>query len=216
MKSFLVIGAGQFGRHLTNKFIELGDEVLIIDRDEEKVKDMATVATASLVGDCQDESVVESLGVANFDACFVCVREDFQCSLEVTSLLKDFGAKYVVSRADREVQIKFLKKLGADKVIHMERDMADRVAMRYSAKNAFEYFEFSSNYAVFEIGVPKEWVGKSVMELNPRKNYQINIIATKLNHETNLLMDASYRFHEDEHLIIASDTEAGIRIMNKG
>ena len=110
MKSFLVIGLGRFGRHLTRSLIDLGNEVMVVDQDEELVARMANIATAACVGDCQDEQVLESLGVRNFDVCFVCVKNDFQSSLEATATLKELGAKCVVARADQEKQIKFLKK----------------------------------------------------------------------------------------------------------
>lgn len=106
MKSFLVIGLGRFGRHLTRYLLELGNEVMVLDKDEEKVAKVAGMATAACVGDCQDEQVLESLGVRNFDICFVCVRDDFQCSLEATAALKELGARFVVARADQERQIK--------------------------------------------------------------------------------------------------------------
>ena len=157
MKSFLVLGLGRFGRHLTQKLVDLGDEVMVVDQDEEKVARMAGIATAACVGDCQDEQMLASLGVRNFDACFVCISDDFQASLEATSALKDLGASCVVARADREKQIKFLKKIGADHVIHTEMDMAYRVAMRFSASNAFDYIELTPKYAVFEIETPREW-----------------------------------------------------------
>ena len=112
MKSFLVIGLGRFGRHLTGYLLDLGHEVMVLDKDEEKVAKVANTATAACVGDCQDEQVLESLGVRNFDVCFVCVRDDFQCSLEATAALKELGAKFVVARADQERQIKFLLKIG--------------------------------------------------------------------------------------------------------
>ena len=118
MKSFLVIGLGRVGRHLTDKLVDLGNEVMVLDQDEERVARISNVATAACVGDCQDEQVLASLGVRNFDACFVCISDDFQASLEATATLKDLGAKCVVARADREKQIKFLKKIGADYVAH--------------------------------------------------------------------------------------------------
>lgn len=97
MKSFLVIGLGRFGRHLAEKLMELGNEVMVIDQDEERVARLAPVVTAVCVGDCRDEQVLASLGVRNFDVCFVCVRDDFQCSLEATENLKELGAKCIVA-----------------------------------------------------------------------------------------------------------------------
>lgn len=214
MKSFLVIGLGRFGRHLTRKLIELGNEVMVVDQDEELVARMANIATAACVGDCQDEQVLESLGVRNFDVCFVCVKNDFQSSLEATAALKELGAKYVVARADQEKQIKFLKKIGADFVIHTEMDMAARAAMRFSARNAFDYFELTPKFAVFEIETPVAWEGKTVMEMEVRRRYNVNILGVKVGDVVVPLLDPKYRFQADAHLIIAGEKEAGIQLMN--
>lgn len=214
MKSFLVIGLGRFGRHLTRSLIDLGNEVMVVDQDEELVARMANIATAACVGDCQDEQVLESLGVRNFDVCFVCVKNDFQSSLEATATLKDLGAKCVVARADQEKQIKFLKKIGADFVIHTEMDMAVRAAMRFSARNAFDYFELTPKFAVFEIETPVEWEGKTVMEMDVRRRYNVNILGVKNGDEVEPLLDPHYRFVADSHLIIAGSKDSGIQLMN--
>lgn len=214
MKSFLVVGLGRFGRHLAKKLTELGNEVMVVDQDEELVARMASTVTAACVGDCQDEQVLESLGVRNFDVCFVCVRDDFQCSLEVTSALKELGARYVVARADQEKQIKFLRKIGADFVIHTEMDMAARAAIRFSARNAFDYFELTPKFAVFEIETPVDWEGKTVLEMDVRRRYNVNILGVKAGDTVVPLLDPKYRFQADAHLIIAGDKEAGIRLMN--
>ena len=214
MKSFLVIGLGRFGRHLTRYLLELGNEVMVLDKDEDKVAKLASIATAACVGDCQDEQVLESLGVRNFDVCFVCVRDDFQCSLEVTSALKELGAKYVVARADQERQIKFLRKIGADFVVHTEMDMARRSAIRFSAENVFDYFELTPRFAIFELEVPRDWEGHTVMELEVRRRYNVNILGVKSGDVVVPLVDPNYRFREDAHLIVAGDKEAGIRLMN--
>lgn len=215
MKSFLVIGLGRFGRHLSQRLVELGNEVLVVDREEERVARLAGTATASCVGDCQDERVLAALGVGNFDVCFVCVSDDFQCSLEVTATLKDLGARRVVARADREKQIKFLKKIGADYVIHTEMDMAYRVAMRFSARNAFDYFELTPRYAVFEMETPAEWEGKTVAQLEIRRRYNVNILGVKAGEEIEPILDPSYRFRPDSHLVIAGAKEDGLRLMDK-
>ncbi len=216
MKSFLVIGLGRFGRHLTEKLIELGDEVMVVDRDEDRVARLANIATATCVGDCQDENVVAALGVSNYDVCFVCVSDDFQCSLEVTATLKELGAKCVVARADREKQTKFLKKIGADYVVHTEMDMAVRVAMRFSASNAFDYFELTPKYAILEIETPDEWVGKTVSQVDVRQRYNVNILGVKMGDEIEPLLNADYKFAPKSHLIIAGDKKDSIRLMDKG
>lgn len=215
MKSFLVVGLGRFGRHLTNKLIELGDEVMVVDQQEERVAQMASVATAACVGDCQDEQVLKSLGVRNFDVCFVCVSDDFQTSLEVTATLKDLGAKCVVARADRERQIKFLKKIGADYVIHTEMDMAYRIATRFSARNVFDYIELTPQYAIFEIETPKTWEERTVAEIDVRRRYKVNILGVKTGGQIVPMLNAEYRFQPDAHLIIAGDKEDALRLMDQ-
>lgn len=215
MKSFLVIGLGRFGRHLTHKLVELGNEVMAVDRDEERVASLATVATATCVGDCQDEQVLAALGVRNFDVCFVCVSDDFQCSLEATANLKELGATCVVARADREKQIRFLKKIGADYVIHTEMDMAHRAAMRFSARNAFDYIELTPKYAIFEMETPRDWEGHTVAQVDVRRRYNVNILGLKTGDEIVPLLDPEYRFQPDTHLILAGDKAAGLHLMNK-
>lgn len=212
MKSFLILGLGRFGRHLALKLLELGNEVMVVDQNEERVAQLAGVATAACVGDCQDEQMLASLGVKTFDVCFVCISDDFQASLEATATLKDLGASCVVARADREKQIKFLKKIGADHVIHAEMDTAHRAAMRFSASNVFEYFELSPSYAVFEIETPEEWVGKTVAEVDVRRRYNVNILGLKANGEVVPMLDPGYRFRADKHLIIAGDKNTGLRL----
>jgi len=214
VKSFLVIGLGRFGRHLTRYLLELGHEVMVLDKDEDKVAREASTATAACVGDCQDEQVLASLGVRNFDVCFVCVRDDFQCSLETTAGLKELGAKFVVARADQERQIKFLRQIGADFVVHTEMDMARRTAIRFSAENVFDYFELTPKFAIFELEVPEEWEGHTVMEVEVRRRYNVNILGVKSGDVVVPLVDPNYRFRDDVHLIVAGDKEAGIRLMN--
>ena len=124
MKSILVIGLGRFGRHLAIKLTELGNEVMVVDTNEDAVDKITGIVTRAHIGDCMDEDVLRSLGVSNFDICFVCISNNFQSSLEITSLLKDLGAPYVVSKTDRDIHAKFLLKIGADDGIYPGRDMA--------------------------------------------------------------------------------------------
>ena len=124
MKSVLIVGIGRFGRHLAKKFVELGNEVMIVDNDEEKISELIPIVTTAQIGDCTNEEVLRSLGVRNFDICFVCIGNNFQSSLEVTSLLKELGAKHVISKANREIHAKFLLRNGADVVVYPEKDLA--------------------------------------------------------------------------------------------
>ena len=212
MKSILVIGLGRFGRHLSLKLMELGNEVLAIDEDEEAVEAVAPFVTASRIGDCQDMDVLKELGVNNFDVCFVCISEDFQSSLEVTYALKELGARHIIARADREAQTKFLQKIGADEVIHPEMEMAQRTAVKYSARNSFDYIELTSDYAIFEIQPPEEWLGKTVAETGVRTKHNVNIIGIKTNGFITPMVSADHVFTKEEHLIIAGLKKDMLRV----
>lgn len=151
MKTVLIIGMGRFGQHLCRKMLKLNNEVMIVDRNEEAMEDLLPLVTNVKIGDCTNEEVLHSLGIGNFDLCFVCIGTNFQSSLEITSLLKEAGAKYVISKATRDIQAKFLLRNGADAVVYPEKDIAERIAVRYSADNVFDYIELDEEYSIYEI-----------------------------------------------------------------
>ena len=215
MKSMLVIGVGRFGKHLALKLTELGNEVLVIDRDEDAVGKLAPLVTGAKIGDCMEPDVVKSLGVGNFDCCFVCISQDFQSSLEITNTLKEMGARYVVSKADRDIHAKFLLKVGADEIIYPERDMAQRAAMRYSAKNAFDYIELAPDYAIMEMRAPDSWAGRTVVDVDVRNKFGVNIIGLKIDGKVEPVTSAQHRFSLDEHLLVAGAKRDIIRLMDK-
>ena len=217
MKSMLVIGVGRFGRHLSIRLAELGNEVMGVDKDEDKVAHIAPFVTTAEVADCQDEEVLKALGVTNFDVCFVCVSADFQSSLEITMMLKELGAKYIVAKTDREKQGKFLEKIGADEVVHAEKQIAQRLAMRYSVKNLFDYIELSQDYAILEIKVPRDWVGHSIRDLEVRTRFHVNVLGYK-NEDKRLIpvLKADHVFQADEHLLIAGLTSDMARLTARG
>lgn len=208
MKNILIIGLGRFGKHLAEKFTELGDEVMVIDRHEERVQEVMNTVAYAQVGDCMREDVLRSLGVNNFDICFVCMGEDFQSSLEITDLLKTLGAKYVVSKAGRDIHAKFLLKNGADEVIYPEKDMALKTAVKFSSNHLVDYFEISQNVAVYEIYIPDNWVGKTIIGLDVRGRYHMNILAVR---DTDGNLDAqplpTHTFTAGERIIVLSDHE---------
>ena len=153
MKTVLIIGIGHFGSHLAERFSELGNEVMIVDRSEQQMKRLVPYVTSAQIGDCTDEEVLKSLGIKNFDVCFVCIGDNFQSSLEVTSMLKELGAALVISKANDEVHAKFLLRNGADNVVYPERDMAMRIAARYTANNVVDYIGLSDDVSIYEIPV---------------------------------------------------------------
>lgn len=214
MKSVLIIGMGRFGNHLCRKMIELKNQVMIVDTDEEKLSAMLPFVTSAKIGDCTNLDVMKSIGVGNFDLCFVCIGTNFQSSLEITSLLKENGAKYVISKATRDIQAKFLLRNGADEVIYPDRDMAEKVAVQYSADNVFDYIELDEEFSVYEIPVLKEWIGKSIKDINIRAKYRINILGTKKQGEKMQLMPgADYVFGQEEHLMVIGKQEDVNRIL---
>ena len=149
--TFLVIGLGRFGTNLALRLMDQGNEVMVLDSSEETVSRIAPHVTQAKVGDCMDEEVLASLGVDGFDFCFVCISDNFQSSLETTSLLKELGAPMVVAKANRDLHARLLLKIGADEVIFPERDMAQRAAMRFSVNGALEYIELAPGYAIMEL-----------------------------------------------------------------
>lgn len=207
MGSMLVIGAGRFGKNLAIKLTELGNEVALVDISEDAVNNLANVVKKALIGDCTDESVIASLSVHSYDVCFVCISENFQSSLEITSLLKDHGARRVVAKTDRDIHAEMLKKLSADEIIYPERDMAQRTAGRYSAHGAFDYIEISPEYAIMEVVPPADWIGRSIRELQVRTEHRINVIGVRVGDQVLPLTRGDHIFLEREHILLAGAQE---------
>ncbi len=202
MKSILLIGLGRFGKHIAQKLYELKHEVMAIDVIEERVNEVLPYVTNAQIGDGTNEDFLSSLGVRNFDVCIVAIGDDFQSSLETTSLLKELGAKMVVSRAARDVHAKFLLRNGADEIVYPERQLATWTAIRYSSDHIFDYIELTDDYAIFEISVPKTWSGKSIGQLDIRKKQKINIMAIKRNGELNLNITSDTILSDSETLLV--------------
>lgn len=186
MKNILLIGLGRFGKHIALQLNKLGHEVMAVDSSEEKVNEILPIVTNAQIGDSTNTEFLKSLGIGNFDVCIVTIGGNFQNSLETTSLLKEIGAKMVVSRAERDVQAKFLLRNGADEVVYPEKQVANWAAIRYTADHIRDYIEVDDAHAIFEVEVPEGWVGKTVGELDIRRKYSINIMATKENGKINM------------------------------
>ena len=193
---------GKFGRHLCINLAQLGNQIMAVDEDEETLEDMMDYVVSAKIGDCTNETVLKSLGIRNFDICFVCIGTNFQSSLEITSMVKEMGGKYVVSKANRDIHAKFLLRNGADEVIYPDRDIAEKLAVRYSANHVFDYIELTEEFSIYEIPPLPEWVGKSILELSIRNKYHISILATKEGERAKLMPAADYVIREDEHLMV--------------
>lgn len=207
MKSILIIGLGRFGKHMAQKFSEQGNDILAVDTDEDRVNAVLPFVTDAQIGDATNEMFVESLGVANFDLCVVAIGDNFQSSLETTSLLKDMGAQFVLSRASRDVHAKFLLRNGADEVVYTEKETAERLAVKYGNDSVFDYIEINEDYSIYEIGVPASWVGKSILDKKVRSKYNISILATKRGKEIYPLPHPDHVFSETESLMILGRNE---------
>lgn len=207
MKSILIVGLGRFGKHMAQKFNEQGNDVMAIDIKEARVNAALPYVTNALIGDATDENLMSTIGINNFDLCVVTIGDDFQSSLEATTLLKDLGAAYILSRASRDVHAKFLLRNGADEVIYTEKETAERLAVKFGSDDIFNYIELTDEYSIYEISVPDAWVGKSILQKNVRSKYHISILATKEGNEIYPLPHPDHIFTSTESLMVLGRNE---------
>ena len=179
MTTVLIIGVGEFGSNVARRMSELDCEVMAIDTDEERINAILPYVTEAQIGDGTNEEFLNSLGVDNYDVCIVALGGLFQSSLEATSLLKELGASMVISRATNDVQMKFLRRNGADEVVYPEKQMAIRIATKYASTSILDFIQLDNNYSIYEMVVPKTWFGKSVAQIDVRKKFDINILTVK-------------------------------------
>lgn len=179
MKTVLLIGLGRFGRHIAMKLNELNHQVMAVDENEERVNAVLPYVTNAQIGDSTNEDFLSALGIRNYDVCIVTIGDNFQNSLETASLLKDLGAKKVIARASTGFQEKFLLRNGADEVVYPEKQLASWTAIRCTSDHILDYIELDGDYSIFEITVPDEWRGKSVIQVDIRKKYGINILGVR-------------------------------------
>ena len=192
---------GSLGHHLCNELSKNGCEIMVADINAETMEDIMPMVVSAKVCDCTKLDVLKTLGVEEFDACFVCIEDFFQACLEITDLLKDLGAKKVYSVANRDVEEKFLLRNGADRIIYPERDVASRIAGLESAENIFDCINISAEYSIFEIEPLDKWIGKTVMDLDFRNRYELNIIAVKKDGKV-MPIRPDYMFTKEEHLLV--------------
>ena len=208
MKNILLIGLGRFGKHIAMQLNEMGHEIMAVDINEERVNKILPLVTNAQIGDSTDASFLESLGIGNFDICFVTIGGSFQNSLETTSLLKELGARLVISRAERDVQEKFLLRNGADRVVYPEKQVAKWASIRYADDHILDYMEVDASHAIFEVEVPDEWLGRSVGELDIRRKYDINILAVKKEREVSVAISVDTVLEADSTLLVLGDYKA--------
>lgn len=207
-KSILLIGVGRFGKYIAEQLNALGHDVMAVDNDESRINDILPLVTGAQIGDSTNEAFLRSLGVADYDVAIVTIGSNFQSSLETTSLLKELGAPFVVSRAERDGQAKFLLRNGADEIVYPEQQVARWAAIRYSADHILDYIELDGDHAIFEVTVPEEWVGKTVLEIDIRRKYNINIMGMKKNGRLDLMVTPDAKLSADKTLLVLGDYRA--------
>ena len=208
MKSILLIGIGRFGKHIAMDLHRLNHQVMVVDDNEERINELLPYVTNAQIGDSTNRDFLESLGVNNFDVCFVAIGKDFQSSLETTCTLKELGAKLVVSRAASDVHAKFLLRNGADEVIYPEKQIAKWASIRYSSDHILDYIELDESHAIFEVSVPKAWLGKSILQLDVRRKYDINIMGIKQGGRMNVSVSPDTLLTEDITLLVLGEYKA--------
>ena len=215
MNSILLIGMGKFGQILGKKLTDLGNQVMIVDKDEEKINQLAPKYTDALITNCMNEDNLRALDIPSFDACVVAIGDDFQSSLEITSLLKELGAKYVVSKAATEIQHKFLLRNGADEVVYPDHDIAEKLAVTLNSTKVFDYIELDESTSIMEVSVPSDWSGKKLCDINPRKNHGLNLLTVRKKDSSVTELDANYIFDTGDHMLVFGNTEKILTFTNK-
>ena len=208
MKSILLIGLGHFGRHIALKLNALNHQVMAIDHNEERVNALLPFVTNAQIGDSTNEEFLAALGVGNYDACIVAIGDNFQNSLETTYLLKELGARKIIARASKEMQEKFLLRNGADEVVYPEKQLAAWTAIRCSSEHILEYIELDDEYAIFEVEIPSDWSGKSILELDIRKKHGINILGVRTNGKLNMNITPNTVFGHGTSVLVLGQEKA--------
>ena len=208
MKSILLIGLGRFGRHIALKLNALNHQVMAIDHNEERVNALLPFVTNAQIGDSTNEEFLATLGVGNYDACIVAIGDSFQNSLETTYLLKELGARKIIARASEEIQEKFLLRNGADEVVYPEKQLAAWTAIRCSSEHILDYIELDDENALFEVEIPSDWSGKSILELDIRKKHGINILGVRTNGKLNMNITPNTVFGHGTSVLVLGQEKA--------
>ena len=215
MKSVLLIGMGQFGQLLGEKLLNMGNEVMIVDKDENIINTVASKYTGAVICNCMVSDNLKALDIPSYDACIVTIADDIQSSLEITSILKDLGAKYIIAKANTDIQRKFLLRIGANEVIYPNRDMAEKLAVKINSEQVYDYFELDATYSIFEIAVPEKWIGKTIRQTNPRTKYGINILTIKKDNKYMPTPTPDTMFESNDKIVVFGNTEQILLFTNK-
>ncbi len=214
-KSVLIIGMGRLGTHLAEKMQDLGHDVMVLDNRQEAIARVATRFADARIAEYTQEDVLRALDIPSFDICFITVGDNLEASMLATITLKKLGAKYVAARARDDIQCELLKKIGADEIIYADGEAADKLAVRHNGNNIFDYIELAGGYAIFEVPILKEWKGKTIIELDVRRKYKINIIAIKNGEKLNPSPMPEYMFCEGDHIFVIGQSRDVFKLCAK-
>ena len=206
-KQYLVIGCGRFGSSVAKKMCQLGNEVMVIDKDEDSINNIAELVTHTAIVDVTEERDLKSIGLGNFDVVIVAISSDIRASIMATVMAKEMGVPKVVCKAKDELQAKVLYKIGADKVVFPERDMGIRLAYNLASENILDQINLDPEYSIMEIVTPQNWVGKTIIELNLRAKYDITVLAVKTQSGLKVMPSPNYKMQEKNILSIIGNTD---------
>ena len=195
-KQYLVIGCGRFGSSVAKKMCQLGNEVMVIDKDEDSINNIAELVTHTAIVDVTEERDLKSIGLGNFDVVIVAISSDIRASIMATLIAKEMGVSQIVCKAKDELQAKVLYKIGADKVVFPERDMGIRLAYNLASENILDQINLDPEYSIMEIVTPQNWVGKTIIELNLRAKYDITVLAVKTQSGLKVMPSPNYKMQE--------------------
>ncbi|MBO4876990.1 MAG: TrkA family potassium uptake protein [Ruminococcus sp.] len=204
MKSVLLIGAGQFGTHIAKRMGELRCEIMVVDTEEERINAILPFVTSAQIGDSTNADFMRSLGIPDYDVCFVTISDSFQDSLETTALLKELGARKVIARAQNDVQEKFLRRNGADETVYPEKHTAIRLAVKEASDSILDVLQLDHDLNIYEVRVPREWCNRTIADLDIRKKHNLNIIAVRTSDQLVVPMPNMLLNSEDAILVLGS------------
>lgn len=213
-KQFIVIGLGKFGSSVAKTLYSLGNDVLAVDIDEDAIQDISDSVTHAVQMDATDEGALRTLGLGNFDVAVVSIGSNIQASVMVTLLVKESGVKYIIAKGQSELHGKVLYKIGADRVVLPEKDMAIRVAHNLVSSSILDFIELSPDYSIMELNSPEKWYNMSLKELNLRSNYGINIMAIKRQNNINITPQGGDIIEKGDVLVIIGSTEEMAKLEN--
>lgn len=206
-KNVIVLGIGRFGEATATKLYEKGIYVTAVDNNYKKIEKIANNVSSAIQADITEEVAMKSLGISNYDIAIIATGTDLEASIQATLICKDSGVKQVIAKAISKSHARILTKIGADKIVFPELDTGERLAKMISGKNILDLNQFSTDYSLCEVKAKKEWIGKTLIELDFRNKYKVNVIAFKRYQDMILDFDPDLPIEKEDSLIVIGSNE---------